>query len=56
MCKGTKFKCPIWVAISLFDRKLLVESPDVVYKFYPPNNSPKLYSPSASLLVVIEDV
>lgn len=23
MCKGTKFKCPIWVAISLFDRKLI---------------------------------
>lgn len=53
---GVKIKTPIPNTLSLFNRKLLVESPDVVYRFYPPNNSPKLYSPSASLLVVIEDV
>jgi predicted SAM-dependent methyltransferase len=40
----------------LLDRKTLVESPDVVYRFYPPNNSPKTYNPNASLLLIIEDI
>lgn len=40
----------------LFDRKTLVESPDVIYRFYPPNNAAKEYQPSASLLLVIEDL
>jgi hypothetical protein len=40
----------------LFDRCVLVESPDVVYRFYPPNDAPKAYNPGASLLVVIEDI
>ena len=39
----------------LFDRRVLVESPDVVYRFYPPNDQPKVYNPAASLLVIIED-
>jgi SAM-dependent methyltransferase len=40
----------------LFSRQVLVESPDVVYRFYPPNDQPKTYRPAASLLIVIEDV
>jgi SAM-dependent methyltransferase len=38
----------------LSSRATLVESADVVYRFYPPNNSPKTYQPSGSLLVEIE--
>lgn len=41
--------------VRLFDRRILVESPDVVYRFYPPNDEPKAYDPAASLLVIIED-
>lgn len=41
-------------SIQLLDRRILIESPDVVYRFYPPNNSPKSYQPAASLLIVIE--
>jgi SAM-dependent methyltransferase len=41
--------------LPLFARSTLVESPDVVYRFYPPNDAPKPYTPSASLLLVIED-
>ncbi len=41
--------------IKCFDRKILVETPDVVYRFYPPNNEPSTYRPSASLLLIIED-
>lgn len=40
--------------LALLDRKTLVESPDVVYRFYPPNDEPKAYIPAASLLLVIE--
>ena len=40
----------------LLDRRILVESPDVVYRFYPPNDAPSPYNPGASLLVVIEDL
>lgn len=35
-------------------RDTLVESPDVVYRFYPPNNTAKPYRPAASLLVEID--
>jgi SAM-dependent methyltransferase len=42
--------------IQLLDRSVLVDSPDVVYRFYPPNNEPKAYSPAASLLLIIEDL
>jgi len=37
----------------LLKRSTLVESADVVFRFYPPNNEPKKYSPAASLLVII---
>jgi hypothetical protein len=40
----------------LLTKNVLFESYDVVYRFYPPNNSVKIYHPSASLLVVIQDV
>jgi SAM-dependent methyltransferase len=40
--------------LKLLDRKTLVESADVVYRFYPPNDAPKPYRPSASLLLIIE--
>ena len=53
---GVKIQTSIPNSLSLLDRKILVESPDVVYRFYPPNNNPKLYKPSASLLIVIEDI
>jgi SAM-dependent methyltransferase len=38
---------------TLLDRRILVESPDVVFRFYPPNEAPKPYAPAASLLIVI---
>ena len=41
---------------SLLDPETLLESYDVVFRFYPPNDSCKPYAPSASLLIVIEDV
>lgn len=52
---GVKIMVSIPSPIQLLDRRILVESPDVVYRFYPPNNAPKLYRPSASLLLIIED-
>ncbi len=51
---GIKMRTAIPNALALLDRSTLVESPDVVYKFYPPRNEPKPYKPSASLLVRIE--
>jgi hypothetical protein len=53
---GVKIEASIPNSLSLLDRSLMVESPDVVYRFYPPNDSPKIYRPFASLLLVIEDV
>lgn len=47
----TKFPQPY----ELMDRSVLVESPDVVYKYYPPNNAVKSYIPAASLLLIIVD-
>ena len=52
---GVKIAIPRPNSIQLMDRRILVESPDVVYRFYPPNNAPKPYRPSASLLLIIED-
>lgn len=40
--------------MQLLERSTLVESPDVVYRFYPPNDSPKPYNPGASLLLIIK--
>jgi len=42
-------------SLELLNRRVLVESPDVVYRFYPPNDAPKKYRPAASLLLVIRD-
>lgn len=53
---GISVRASIPSATLLLDRNTLVESPDVVYRFYLPNNSPKPYSPAASLLIVVEDV
>ncbi len=51
---GVEVKCSIPSPIQLLDRSILVESSDVVYRFYPPNDKPKRYIPFASLLVVIQ--
>jgi hypothetical protein len=51
---GVKVNLRIPNPINLLNREILVESPDVVYRFYPPNNSPSKYLPTASLLVIIE--
>ncbi len=40
----------------LLSRQTLVESPDVVYRFYPPNNKSKAYKPAATLLVEIDKI
>ncbi|QUS59967.1 class I SAM-dependent methyltransferase [Synechocystis sp. PCC 7338] len=57
MClSGINLATEIPNSIELLSREILVESPDVVYRFYPPNNKPKAYHPTASLLVVIEDL
>ncbi|NMG59558.1 class I SAM-dependent methyltransferase [Geitlerinema sp. P-1104] len=53
---GVSVNTSIPNTLSLLDRKILVESPDVVYRFYPPNNCPKAYNPNASLLLVIENI
>ncbi len=52
---GVRIAVSVPNPIQLMDRRILVESPDVVYRFYPPNNAPKPYRPSASLLLIIED-
>jgi len=52
---GVRIAVSIPNPMQLLDRRILVESPDVVYRFYPPNNAPKAYRPSASLLLVIDD-
>ena len=53
---GVRIKAPIPNPLELLRAQTLVESPDVVYRFYPPNNAPKRYNPSASLLLIIEDM
>lgn len=52
---GIEIDIQIPNSLQLYDRKVLVESPDVVYRFYPPMNQPKIYNPTASLLVIIEN-
>lgn len=51
---GVRIAVPIPSVARLLDRSVLVESPDVVYRFYPPNDAPKAYRPAASLLLIIE--
>lgn len=53
---GVRIAATIPNSLRLLDRATLVESPDVVYRFYPPNDAPKRYQPGASLLVVIQDL
>ena len=52
---GVQIQAKAPSVLDLLDRSVLVESPDVVYRFYPPNDSAKPYFPAASLLVVIEN-
>lgn len=52
---GVRIEARIPNSLNLLDRGVLVESPDVVYRFYPPNNAPKYYLPSGSLLIIIEN-
>lgn len=52
---GVKIGCRIPHSGSIFNREIMVESPDVVYRYYPPNDAPKRYCPNASLLLIIED-
>jgi hypothetical protein len=42
-------------SLHLLERSILVESPDVVYRFFEPMNAPSSYDPGASLLLIIED-
>jgi len=52
---GVRLGLPIPNPLLLLNTQTLIESYDVVYRFYPPNNSPKPYRPSASLLLIIEN-
>jgi SAM-dependent methyltransferase len=51
---GVRIGRPVPSILTLLSRSILVESPDVVYRYYPPNDSPKPYRPAASLLIVIQ--
>ena len=53
---GIKIETEIPDIRRLLNRETLVESPDVVYRFYPPKDMPKQYRPSASLLLIIDDL
>lgn len=52
---GVRIEANVPNPICLFNRRILVESPDVIYRFYASNDKIKEYNPSASLLIVIED-
>lgn len=52
---GVKIEASVPNPFRLLHRKVLVDSPDVVYRFYAPNNTPKAYRPAASMLIIIED-
>jgi hypothetical protein len=51
---GVRVATEIPSLLLLLSRGVLVESADVVYRFYPPNDAPKPYVPGASLLLIIE--
>jgi hypothetical protein len=53
---GVEIRVPVPSVLDLLDRRVLVDSPDVVYRFYPPNDAPKPFVGMASLLLVIEDL
>jgi hypothetical protein len=40
----------------ILSREILLESYDVCYRFYPPNERAKVYTPAASLLIIIRDI
>ena len=50
---GVRFSSPTPSPWKLLDRRTLVESPDVMYRFYEPVDAPTCYQPSASLLIVL---
>lgn len=52
---GIKIEVEQPSSLELLKTSTLVESADVIFRFVPPNNQPKPYTPVASLLVVIED-
>jgi SAM-dependent methyltransferase len=52
---GVEFATSVPSTLSLLDRRILVESPDVVFRYFPPKDAPKPYKPAASLLLIIED-
>lgn len=52
---GVAFEANVPRTLQLLDRSILVESPDVVYRYYPPRDAPKRYRPNASLLLIIQD-
>ncbi len=51
---GVEVSIHIPNSLQLLDRQIVVESPDVVYRFVPPNNAPKPYVTAASLLLIIK--
>lgn len=51
---GIKINTKIPKTINVFKRQILTESPDVVFRYYPPNNTVKPYYPPASLLLTIK--
>ena len=53
---GVKISTKMLNPLALLERGTLVESPDVVYRFYAPVDKPKAYNPGASLLVIIDDI
>lgn len=40
----------------ILDHDILVEPPEVVYRFYPPNDAPKTYWPAASLTFILRKI
>lgn len=51
---GIEINTNIPKTINVFKRQILTESPDVVFRFYPPNNTVKPFFPPASLLLTIK--
>ena len=53
---GIKSTAEIPDVCSLLNRKTLAESPDVVFRFYPPDNEVKAYRPSVPMLSIIDEI
>lgn len=56
MESGVKLATKLPSSLELLDRSTLIESPEVTYRYIPPNNTVKPYRPTASLLLVIKDL